>query len=46
MSELIEMPYGNGKALTREFIKAYTEVQLDVEMKEESEENEKDTDTF
>ena len=46
MSEIIEMPYGNGKALTREFIKAYTEVQLDVEMKEESEENEKDTDTF
>ena len=33
MSELIEMPYGNGKALEREFIKAYTEVQLDVEMK-------------
>ena len=46
MSEIIEMPYGNGKALEREFIKAYTEVQLDVEMKEESEENEKDTDTF
>ena len=33
MSELIEMPYGNGKALERKFIKAYTEVQLDVEMK-------------
>lgn len=33
MSELIEMPYGNGKALTREFIKKYEEVQLDVEMK-------------
>ena len=46
MAELIEMPYGNGKALTREFIKKYEEVQLDVEMKEESEENEKDTDTF
>lgn len=39
MSELIEMPYGNGKALTREFIKAYTEVQLDVEIKEESEDD-------
>lgn len=45
MSELIEMPYGNGKALEREFIKKYSEVQLDVEI-EESEENEKDTDTF
>ena len=33
MSELIEMPYGNGKSLALEFIKAYTEVQLDVEMK-------------
>ena len=32
MSELIEMPYGNGKALALEFIKAYTEVQLDVEI--------------
>ena len=30
MAELIEMPYGNGKDLTREFIKAYTDVQLDV----------------
>ena len=30
MSELIEMPYGNGKALESEFIKAYTNVQLDV----------------
>ena len=45
MSEIIEMPYGNGKALEREFIKAYTEVQLDVEIDEESEDNEKDTDT-
>ena len=34
MSEIIEMPYGNGKALTREFIKAYTDVQLDVEIEE------------
>lgn len=33
MSEIIEMPYGNGKALEREFIKKYEEVQLDVEMK-------------
>ena len=32
MSELIEMPYGNGKALEREFIKKYSEVQLDVDM--------------
>ena len=39
MSELIEMPYGNGKTLEREFFKAYTEVQLDVEMKEESEDD-------
>ena len=37
MVELIEMPCGTGKALEREFIKAYTEVQLDVEMKEECE---------
>ena len=34
MSELIEMPYGTGKDLEREFIKAYTEVQLDVEIEE------------
>ena len=39
MSEIIEMPYGTGKALTREFIKKYSEVQLDVEMKEESEDD-------
>ena len=32
MAEIIEMPYGTGKALAGEFIKAYTEVQLDVEM--------------
>lgn len=38
MNEIIEMPYGNGKALTREFIKKYEEVQLDVEI-EESEED-------
>ena len=39
MSELIEMPYGNGKALEREFIKKYSEVQLNVEIKEESEDD-------
>ena len=32
MAELIEMPYGTGKALTREFIKKYEEVQLNVDM--------------
>lgn len=37
MSEIIEMPYGTGKTLAGEFIKKYSEVQLDVEMKEESE---------
>lgn len=31
MTELIEMPYGNGKALEREFVEKYSEVQLDVE---------------
>ena len=39
MSELIEMHYGNGKVLEREFVKAYTEVQLDVEIDEESEDD-------
>ena len=39
MSEIIEMPCGNGKTLEREFIKAYTEVQLDVEIDEESEDD-------
>ena len=29
----IEMPYGTGESLAGEFIKAYMEVQLDVEMK-------------
>lgn len=33
MSELIEMHCGNGKALALEFIKNYSEVQLNVEMK-------------
>ena len=33
MSELIEMPYGTGKTLAGEFIKKYSEIQLDVEMK-------------
>lgn len=32
MAELIEMPCGNGKALEREFIKKYSEVQLDVDV--------------
>ena len=39
MSEIIEMPYGTGKSLALEFIKAYTEVQLDVEINEESEDD-------
>ena len=39
MSEIIEMPYGNGKALEREFVKKYEEVQLDVEINEESEDD-------
>ena len=39
MSELIEMPYGTGKSLAGDFIKAYTEVQLDVEIDEESEDD-------
>ena len=39
MAELIEMPYGSGKTLALEFIKAYTEVQLDVEIDEESEDD-------
>ena len=39
MSEIIEMPCGMGKTLEREFIKAYTEVQLDVEIDEESEDD-------
>ena len=39
MSEIIEMPYGNGKALEREFAKKYEEVQLNVEIKEESEDD-------
>ena len=45
MSEIIEMPYSVEKTLALEFIKAYTKVQLDVEIDEESEDNEKDTDT-
>ena len=39
MSKLIEMPCGSGKTLEREFIKAYTEVQFDVEINEESEDD-------
>ena len=39
MTELIEMPYGNDKSLAGEFIKAYTEVQLDVGIDEESEDD-------
>ena len=37
MAELIEMPCGMGKTLALEFIKAYTEVQLDAEIDEEQE---------
>lgn len=33
MSEIIEMPYGNGKALEREFVKKYEEVQLKIKTK-------------
>ena len=39
MSELIEMPCGNGNALEREFVNKYEEVQLDVEIDEESEDD-------
>jgi hypothetical protein len=39
MAELIEMSYGNSKVLALEFIKNYLEVQLDVEIKEESEDD-------
>ena len=39
MSELIEMPYGNGKALALEFIKAYSDVQLDAEIDKEDLQN-------
>ncbi len=39
MAEIIEMSCGSGKALEREFIKAYTEVQLDVEIDKESEDD-------
>ena len=35
MAELIEMPYSVGKALALEFIKAFSDVQLDVEIDEE-----------
>lgn len=42
MAELIEMPYGNGKSLALEFVKAYTEVQLDVEIDEEQESEDDD----
>lgn len=43
MAELIEMPCGNGKALALEFIKAYTEVQLDVEIDEAQESEDDDS---
>ena len=39
MAELIEIPYDNGNALALDFLQAYSEVQLDVEMKEESEDD-------
>ena len=40
MSELIEMHCGTGKTLAVEFIKAYSDVQLDVEIDEEQESEE------
>ena len=43
MAELIEMPYGNGKALESEFIKKYEEVQLDVEIDEDQESEDDDS---
>ena len=43
MSELIEMPYGTGKTLALEFIKAYAEVQLDVEIDEDQESEDDDS---
>ena len=43
MSELIEIPYGNGKALEREFVKKYEEVQLDVEIDEDQESEDDDS---
>lgn len=43
MAELIEMPYGNGKALEREFVKKYEEVQLDVEIDEDQESEDDDS---
>lgn len=39
-SNIIEMPYGNGKALALDFLQAYSEVQLDVEIDEEQESEE------
>ena len=39
MSELIEMLYGNRKALAGEFIEKYSEVQLNVKIKKESEDD-------
>lgn len=39
MSEMIEMPYGTEKTLALEFIEKYSEVQLDVEIDEESEDD-------
>ena len=43
MAELIEMPYGNGNALEREFVKKYEEVQLDVEIDEDQESEDDDS---
>lgn len=41
MSEIIEMPYGNGKALEREFVKKYEEVHTNVKIKENKNGNKK-----
>ena len=43
MSEIIEMPYGTGKTLAGEFIKKYSEVQLDVEIDEDQESEDDDS---
>lgn len=43
MSEIIEMPYSVGKTLALEFIKAYTKVQLDVEIDEDQESEDDDS---
>lgn len=42
MSEIIEMPYGNGKALEREFVKKYEEVHTNVKIKTDKEKSKND----